>query len=75
MSLPALTPHPPQSPQAQRDVGAAQRAFFQAATGVAAPAAAATAPKTAPVPSQTAPAQAIDPDRPLRPGSLLDIRI
>jgi len=75
MSLPALTPHPPQSPQAPRDVSAAQRAFFQAATGVAAPIAAPVATAAAPIPSQTAQPQAIDPDRPLRPGSLLDIRI
>jgi hypothetical protein len=47
---------------------AAQAAFFQAARGLPAPAPTAEPPK----PAAAAPAP---PDRPLRPGSLLDIKV
>jgi hypothetical protein len=69
--LPALTPQPPQA-QPARDVQAAQRAFFQAAV-TARPPAAAPAPAQAAAPAR--PTAAPDPNRPLRPGSLVDIRV
>lgn len=67
--LPALIQTPAQPAAAPaRDVQSAARAFFDAARGVMAePAPAAPAPaKAAPV---------FDPDRPLRPGSFVDIRV
>jgi hypothetical protein len=74
MSLNRLPAMPPQPPAATptRDIRAVQRAFFQAAVSpVAEPAPAArTAPAVA---SATAPVP--DPERPLRPGSFVDIRV
>jgi hypothetical protein len=58
---------------------AAQKAFFQIAAGMA-PAASATAlpaagPRTAAAAQRPAPIPAEPPARPLRPGSLLDIKV
>ena len=73
-----VTPLP--APTPSRDAAGAQRAFFQAALGQAAPVAGVT-----PVSAQTAPASQPQPPRAsapadapkpaYRPGSLLDIRI
>lgn len=67
--LPALTPQPPATAQAPRDIRAAQRAFFAAATTES------HEPAPIAAPSPTASAASSDPARPLRPGSLLDIRV
>lgn len=75
---PAFSPLPPVQPQPVEAARASQRAFFsQALAAVQAP-----EPTIAPVHTQptspTAPAAANGqpaPDRPMRPGSLLDIRI
>lgn len=64
----------PAAPAARPAVAAAQRAFFQAAldptrtTAQAEPSAAAPAARAEAV-------RALDPERPARPGSLLDIRV
>jgi hypothetical protein len=80
-NLPPLPPGPAQKPA---DAGrlAAQKAFFAIAAGQAAApaqavqAARATAPAAAPAPVHRTPqAPAEAPVRPLRPGSLLDIRV
>ena len=81
---PNLPPLPPAPAQKPADAGrlAAQKAFFAIAAGQAAAPAqavqaarpAAPAPAAAPV-SRTAQAPAETPARPLRPGSLLDIRV
>lgn len=69
--LPAITPQPPASAPASRDVKAAQRAFFQAALGQVE-----AAPAAPPPPEKVASAPAEAPqDRILRPGSLVDIRV
>ena len=74
-------PFPQTPPGAQREEPgklAAQRAFFAQATGQsqAAPAAAAPAPPQAPVSvNRVAEAPAEAPQKVLRPGSLLDIRV
>jgi len=77
-----LIPAAPSAPSTARGVTDAQRAFFQAALGQAAPMAAIDAPETRPTPAlaQTPePAKAAAPaDAPktgYRPGSLLDVRI
>jgi len=77
---PSILPPTPQSPQSQDSAKlAAQRAFFAAAMGQAqAPAQAAMAPPAAPAPSTAARAVAVQADPPqkvLRPGSLIDIRV
>ena len=70
--LPAIQPVP------SRDVGAAQKAFFQAALGqvqaASAPAIAAPAQATAARPAAKAEEQP-DPTRGYRPGRLLDITV
>jgi len=75
-----LIPAAPSAPSAARGVTDAQRAFFQAALGQAAPMVAIDAPETRPAPAPTPePAMAAAPaDAPktgYRPGSLLDVRI
>lgn len=69
----------PQPAAPSRDVGAAQRAFFQAALRKVEPVAASPpAAHAAPAPQTAAPpatAQADAPKPPYRPGSLLDITI
>jgi hypothetical protein len=80
---PALSPNAAPKPADAARL-AAQKAFFEVALGKAAPAPAPAAPAAAPV--QDAPARAAAPlkgvdtpaeaaSRPLRPGSLLDIRV
>jgi hypothetical protein len=80
LRIPGSTPPVPRGPTApvRTDTArAAQRAFFQAALGQsqATPQASPAGPKppvaAAPAVQQTAP----DPQRPLRPGSLLDIKV
>ena len=80
--LPSVKPQAVQPPVENRDVRAAQRAFFQAAlarTGAVAPAPGqpASAPIQAPAPIRAAatPEPAAEPARHYRPGSLLDIKI
>ncbi len=75
-SIPAAPP----GPSPARGVTDAQRAFFQAALGKAAPIAAIAAPKPRPAPAPEAakPAAAAPADTPkaaYRPGSLLDVTI
>ncbi len=82
--LPSVNPRAIQPQTVNRDVSAAQRAFFQAAlarTGAASLAAAsepaAATPLQAPAPARAAvaPEPAAEPARHYRPGSLLDIKI
>jgi hypothetical protein len=71
---PISAPLTPVQPAPTRDVGAAQRAFFQAALGQA-PAPAVVAPSP---PAQAAPMAKADPSedpRNYRPGKLLDIKV
>ena len=79
---PDLPVTPPPAAPAPAGVKAAQAAFFRAALGQTG--AAVKAPAAPPEPSRTLTPQitattraaaAPDPERPLRPGSLLDIRI
>jgi hypothetical protein len=74
--LSALTPQPAAA-QPTRDVTAAQRAFFRAALGQAVEPAPAVSPAAPTAPALTAsPAPMTpDPERPLRPGSIIDIRV
>ncbi len=67
---------PAPQPSPARDVSSAQRAFFQAALGQAAPVAAVAAPIAQPAPEPPKPAAPTEaPKRAYRPGSLLDVRI
>ncbi len=71
MALGPITP-PSAQPPPTRDVGAAQRAFFQAAVGQA------QAPAAPVQPQASAAAQADAPEdtaRSYRPGKLLDIKV
>lgn len=78
---PIRTPEPPRNPAATGDSAklAAQRAFFQAALGQAAPAAAPqkiSEPSAARVSAAKMPDPTAEkPQKILRPGSLLDIRV
>jgi hypothetical protein len=78
--LPSITPRPPQTAPQQTARSAAQRAFFEAALGRAAPAAAAEPARTAvephvtPVKTETV-ARPPEPGQRYRPGALLDIKI
>lgn len=72
LNLPAVTPQT-SAPSSVRDPQAAVRAFFQAATNAVAPQTAAVAAARAPAPVRPTPV--IDPERPLRPGSFVDIRV
>lgn len=72
---PNLTGQSPlQTPQRPAQ-SAAQRAFFQAAMSQAQPAAAQASPQAAPVHRVPTALPAEPPQRVLRPGSLLDIRV
>ena len=72
-------PLPVAQPRVRPEARAAQRAFFQAVNGPAGPAAAAPRPTepVRPVAAATKPAteQPAQPQRYLRPGSLLDIKV
>ena len=72
VQLPATTARP-----VRPETRAAQKAFFQAALGAAAPASAATAePIRAAAPAaRSRPQPDAEPQRYLRPGSLLDIKV
>jgi hypothetical protein len=78
---PVLRPATPAAPQKSAQALAAQRAFFQAALGQAAPAQATAAPTQVSRPTTTAtaakPAPAADsqPVRYARPGSKIDIKV
>jgi hypothetical protein len=78
---PNAFPPPAANPTADAARTAAQRAFFDAALGRAAPGAptqqtaAAFAPAPAPRPQRLPDPAAEPPAKPLRPGSLLDIRV
>ena len=82
MALGPISPVPvqPQTTPA-RDVGAAQRAFFQAALGQAQGVTAAPPPQPAPSPVKAAPVAQAQADaapessRTYRPGKLLDIKV
>ena len=74
---PISTPPAPVQPTPARDVGAAQRAFFQAALSRA-QGATATPPPAPPAPQAISAAQAEetpDPLRGYRPGRLLDMKV
>lgn len=68
--LPVPTPAP-----ARPAAVAAQRAFFQAALNPVQAAAAQAAPSAAAPAARAETVRAVDPERPVRPGSLLDIRV
>lgn len=75
---PPIFPTQPQAPQAQAPArSSAQQAFFQAALGRPAPAAAQPQAQPAAAPVQRMPASlpADPPSKILRPGSILDIRV
>jgi hypothetical protein len=80
--LPSVTARPPQTAVQPNSRSAAQRAFFEAALGRAAPAAPAAPPRTAVEPHVTPlkttvvqGAAAPEPGQRYRPGTLLDIKI
>ena len=76
--LSLFAPRPPATPSGAQDT--AQAAFFRMALGQATPSPAASPQSVQANPAvpaaQTPPSPpAVDPERPLRPGSLLDIRV